>query len=409
MNQDPTPKESFSRDLPARSEFAHHWDLDPDVVFLNHGSFGACPREVRAYQQSLMTQMERELVRFFEIEAMELLTEVRADVSKFVGADPKGVAFVANATTGVNTALRALDLKPGDEVILADQEYQASRNALFHVCEEAGAVPVVTNMPFPVESEDQIVESLLSAVTTRTRFALVDHITSQTGLVLPLARIIKEFKRRGIDTIVDGAHGPGQVPLQLDEMAPAFYSGNFHKWVCSPKSGALFYVREDWRERTRPLVISHGATKTWPGRSRFHLEFDWMGTSDPTAVLSISKAMRFMEGMVEEGWLEIRRRNRKLALIAQQKMSEALEIDVPAPANMVGSMAAVPLPDDEEKGAPIHFDRFQDRLMREAKIQIPVSLWPKWPRRVLRASAQLYNSPGEYEYLADALKRLLPR
>lgn len=395
--------------MATRSELAHHWSLDPDVVFLNHGSFGACPRTVLAYQQRLRDRLESQPVRFFGHELGPLLDDVRTDLARFFQADPNGLVFVRNATTGVNTALRALDLEPGDELLLTDQEYQACWNAAEYVAAQAGAQVVVAPLPFPLSSEDAVMEAVLGAVTPRTRFALLDYVTSQTGLVLPIARLVRELRSRGIETIVDGAHAPGMVPLALDELGAAFFTGNCHKWLCSPKGAAVFWVREDWRERTRPLVISHGASAPPMDRPRLHVEFDWMGTDDPTAVLSIGESLRFLEGLVDGGWSAIQRRNRELALESRRILCAALEVPPPAPDSMVGTLASVPLPPSRGKapGPPAFLDELQVALMDRFRIEVPIVLWPRWPSRLVRTASQLYNHRGESAYLGEALRTLL--
>ena len=213
-----------------------------------------------------------------------LLDDARATLAEFVGADPAAIAFVPNATAGVNAVLRSLDLDRHDELLVTTHEYNASRNALEYVAGIAGAKVIPIDVPFPIASSDDIVERVLAAVTDRTRLLLIDHVTSQTGLIFPIAQIIEELNRRGIDTLVDGAHAPGMFPLNLDTLGAAYYTGNLHKWVCAPKGAAFLYVRENRRIGIRPVVISHGANATRTDRSRFHLEFDWPGTFDPTAM-----------------------------------------------------------------------------------------------------------------------------
>ncbi|HYO75214.1 MAG TPA: aminotransferase class V-fold PLP-dependent enzyme, partial [Thermoanaerobaculia bacterium] len=253
----------------------HHWTLDPDITFLNHGSFGATPRVLLETQNEFRAQMEREPVRFFVRELEPLLDEARQTLAQFVGADAEGVAFVQNATAGVNAVLRSLDLDKFDELLVTSQEYGASRNALDYVAAIAGANVVVVDLPFPIESAEVMIERVLAAVTDRTRLFLVDHITSQTALILPVERLVKELANRGVDTLVDGAHAPGFLPLNVRELGAAYYTGNLHKWVCAPKGAAFLYVRENRRRSIHPVSISHGASSPRTDRSRYLLEFDW--------------------------------------------------------------------------------------------------------------------------------------
>lgn len=384
----------------------HHWTLDPDIAFLNHGSFGATPRVLLEKQNEFRAQMEREPVRFFVRELEPLLDEARQTLAQFIGADAEGVAFVQNATAGVNAVLRSLDLDKFDELLVTSQEYGASRNALDYVAAIAGAKVVVVDLPFPIESAEVVIERVLAAVTDRTRLFLVDHITSQTALILPVERLVKELANRGVDTLVDGAHAPGFLPLNVRELGAAYYTGNLHKWVCAPKGAAFLYVRENRRRSIHPVSISHGASSPRTDRSRYLLEFDWTGTFDPSAWLCIPAALEFMQS--HGGWPEVMRRNRALALLARDLLCDALRIAPPAPDEMLGAMAAVPLPDGEQTVAPsLYGDPLQDALLFEQKIEVPVVPWPAPPKRLLRISAQLYNELADYEKLAAALARLL--
>jgi isopenicillin-N epimerase len=386
-----------------------HWLLEPAITYLNHGSFGATPKEVLAKQDELRAQLEREPVRFMIRELEPLLDDARAVLAEFVGADPAGIVFVPNATAGVNAVLRSLDLDRHDELLVTSHEYNASRNALDYVAGLTGAKVVPVEVPFPIRSPDEVMERVMERVTERTRLLLIDHVTSQTGLIFPLSPLIDALKERGIDTLVDGAHAPGMIPLHLDALGAAYYTGNLHKWVCAPKGAAFLYVRANRRLGIRPVVISHGANSTRTDRSRFHLEFDWPGTLDPTAWLSVPAALRFMANLVAGGWPEVMRRNRGLALRARDLLCGRLGIEPPAPDDMIGSMAALPLPDGDAYIPPSLFgEPLQDALF-ERGIEVPIMPWPSQPKRILRVSAQLYNSIEDYETLANALESLLFR
>jgi len=382
-----------------------HWTLDPGITYLNHGSFGATPRVVLEKQNEFRARMEREPVRFFVRELEPMLDEARAALAAFIGADPEGLAFVPNATAGFNTVLRSLDLDKFDELLVTTHEYNAARNTLDYVAGVAGAKVVVADVPFPLASPDVIVERVLEKVTSRTRLLMIDHITSQTACIFPVERLVKEMQSRGVDTLVDGAHAAGFLPLDLRAIGAAFYTGNLHKWVCAPKGAAFLYVRENRRASVRPIAISHGANSLRTDRDRFLIELDWTGTFDPSAWLSVPEALRTIASLVDGGWPEVMRRNRELALRARDLLCDALQIDHPVPDEMIGSMAAVPLPDSTETAAPpLYLDPLQDRLLFEHKIEVPVIPWPHPPKRVLRVSAQLYNGIEDYEKLASALR-----
>lgn len=386
-----------------------HWTLDPAVVFLNHGSFGACPAPVLAEQQRLRAQLEAEPVRFFAREAEGLLDAARARLATFLGARPQDLAWVPNATTGVSTVLRALRFAPGDELLVTDQEYNASRNALEFAAAQWGARVVVAPTPWPVPGPEAVLEAVRSRFTPRTRLLLVDHVTSQTGLVLPLAELVREAHARGVDVLVDGAHGPGQVPVDLGALGAAYYTGNLHKWVCAPKGAAFLHVREDRQERVAPLVISHGYNSPRTDRTRFERLFAPTATDDLTPFLCVPTALDFLASLVPGGWPALREANRQKALAARALLCARLGTAPPCPDAMVGSMAAVPLPDGfpDPPAPPLFLDPLQDRLLLEHGIEVPVVPWPRPPRRHVRVSAQLYNAPAEYAHLADALEALL--
>jgi isopenicillin-N epimerase len=252
----------------ADAALAARWPLDPNIMFLNHGSFGACPREVLDYQAALRAEMEAEPVRFLSRELDGRLDAARGALAAFLGADADDLAFVPNATSGVNAVVRSRSFAAGDELLTTDHAYNACRNALEYVAERMGARVTVVSVPFPVASPDVIVEAVLSRVTPRTRLALIDHVTSPTGIVLPVERLCAELGARGVEIVVDGAHAPGMLPLDLGTLGATYYTGNCHKWLCAPKGSAFLWVRADQRAVVRPLTISHGANRQKPGRSR---------------------------------------------------------------------------------------------------------------------------------------------
>jgi len=387
------------------SRWASHWTLDPEINFLNHGSFGACPRAVLEVQSRWRARLEREPVRFMARELEGLLDTARASLADFVGCDAQDLVFVQNATMGVNSVLRAFPFEPGDELLVTDHAYAACRNALDFVATERGARVVVAHVPFPGVTSDVVVERVLAAITERTRVLLLDHITSPTGLVFPVQRIVPEAERRGVHTLVDGAHAPGQVHVDIRALAPSFYTANCHKWLCAPKGAAFLYVRRDLQAIIRPLIVSHAATSKRTDRSRYLQEFDWTGTGDPTAWLTVPDAITTMGGLLPGGWDAVRAHNRALALEARRILCDALQVAPPAPDDMVGSLAAIPLPDARGAVAasPLDTEPLQAALFEQHRIEVPVWPWPVAPKRHVRIAAQLYNERAQYERLAAAL------
>jgi isopenicillin-N epimerase len=383
------------------------WPLDPAVTFLNHGSYGACPAAVLRHQAALRDEMESEPVRFLGRELDGRLDAARRTLGAFVGADPDDLAFTSNATGGINAVLRSIAWSAQDELLTTDHAYRACRNALDFAAGRAGARVVVAPIPFPLGSPDEVVGAVMARVTARTRVALLDHVTSPTGLVLPIARLTAELGRRGVDVVVDGAHAPGMVPLDLTALGAAYYAGNCHKWLCAPKGSAFLWVRRDRQPEVRPLTISHGATGQRPGRTRFRLEFDWMGTDDPTAWLTVPAAIDYLGSLLPGGWPALMARNRALALEARDVLCRALGVPPPCPAEMIGSLASVPLPDGSGDLAWREIDPLQRRLFDGAGIEVPVMGWPAQPHRLVRVSAQLYNRREQYARLAEALVREL--
>jgi len=393
---------------PPPSPYAAHWDLDPDVVFLNHGSFGACPRVVLELQQDLRRRMEAQPLKFLYRDLEDLLDQARQPLAALVGCDADDLAFVPNATTGVNTVLRSLSLGPDDELLVTDQEYNACRNALDYVAQRSNAKVVVASVPFPIDGPETVVASVLDKVTDRTRLLLIDHVTSPTGVVNPVAELVAALDARGVDTLVDGAHAPGMLPLELDALGAAYYTGNCHKWLCTPKGSALLHVRRDRQEQLRPLVVSHGANSARTDRSRFRLEFDFCGTGDYTPYLCVPAAIRFLDQLLAGGLPALRQHNHDLALAGRALLCEALGAAPPAPESMIGSLASVILPwSDQPLLEPHGIDPLHAALWERHRIEVPVMRWPAPKLRLLRISPQIYNDLGQYAHLAEVLRTLV--
>ncbi|QIR38577.1 aminotransferase class V-fold PLP-dependent enzyme [Tolypothrix sp. PCC 7910] len=387
------------------SAYANLWTLDPGITFLNHGSYGACPKAVLSVQQKLRSQLEQEPINFFGRAWEPLIDNARSKLADFVGADSEDLVFVNNATTGVNAVLRSLTFTPEDEILTTNHEYNACRNALDFIASRTGARIVIAKIPFPIESPQQVIAAVMERVSPKTKLALVDHVTSQTGLIFPIQQLIKELQQRGVDILIDGAHAPGMIALNLREMGATYYTGNCHKWLCAPKGAAFLYVQRDKQPEIRPLTISHGANSPRTDKSRFQLEFDWTGTDDPTAYMCVPEAIAFMGSLLPGSWDELRQRNHQLVLEARQLLCQSLGVLPPCPESMIGSMAVVPMRTTWENR---HFMSVHDELFDKFGIQVQVVPWQESPRLLLRISAQIYNTLEQYAYLAKALNQLEP-
>ena len=390
---------------PAPSPFRKHWPLDRRVVFLNHGSFGACPLEVLRHQAALRLKMESEPVAFLHRHYVRMVDEARLPLAAFLGEDPENLAFVTNATAAVNAVVSSWKLRRGDEILTTCFDYNACRNVLVEHARRAGAGVVVADVPFPIRSQRQVVDSVLAAVTPRTRFAMLDHVTSNTAVVLPIKRLVGLLETRGVSVLVDGAHAPGMLDLSPSRIGASWYVGNLHKWVCAPKGAAFIHVRQDRRRDIHPAVISHGNNTPRGDHPAWQDRFDWAGTFDPTAWFSVPKAIGVVGDMMPDGWSDVRTRNRAMILEARRMLCAALDVKAPCPESMIGSMATLPLPARFQGVA--HADRIapeQTRLFEEFGIEVP--LVKVGGLRCFRVSGHLHNSADDYRYLAAALGRL---
>jgi isopenicillin-N epimerase len=409
------------------SDLAPLWALDPAITFLNHGSFGACPRHVLEAQRRWRDRMEWQPIQFLSRDLAGWLAEARTTLGEFVGADPDDLAFVTNATGAVNAVVRSQAFSAGDELLTTDHEYNATINVMRHVAERDDARVVVARIPFPTPGPDAVVEAILAVVTERTRFALVSHVTSPTALVFPVERIVSALAERGVETLVDGAHAPGLVPLDLRRLGAAWYTGNLHKWVCAPKGAAFLHARRDRQPGIRPNTISHGANAVLGATggqgawTRYRAEFDWQGTLDPTPWLAADDALRYVGGLVEGGWPAIMPLNHELTLEARTVMAAALGLDVAtlSPPSMLGSMVALPLPEAGPLAmagtgsSPLDTDPLQQVLLDRFRIEVPIGAWPvpaaeplDPPRRLIRVSSALHNGADDAPRLADALRTM---
>jgi isopenicillin-N epimerase len=380
---------------------------DPRLVFLNHGSFGSCPRAVLDVAQDFRERFERDPMGFVVKELEPGLDASRAAAGEFLGANPEDLVFVKNATAGVNTVLASAGLRPGDEVLVTNHGYNACNNAAEEWAARAGGRVVTAVVPFPVSGPDAVIGAVLGALTPKTRLAVIDHATSPTGIVFPVAELVKELKARGVVTLVDGAHGPGMLPLDLRTLGADYYTGNFHKWCCAPKAVAFIHADKERQKSLRPLVVSHGANSTRTDRSRYNLEFDWVGTDDFASALSLPFTLSFVGKLMPGGWDAIYAHNRALALEARSILLEAVGGTPVCPDSMIAGLASVILPDSKggasNSGGPFA-EPLYTALRDKHGIEAMAIYFPTRPRQLVRVSAHVYNDVSDYQALARALR-----
>ena len=377
------------------------WLLDPALHHLNHGSFGAVPRPVLAAQDAWRVQFERDPVGFVDRDLVPALDQVRDVWAGLLGADPAGTVMLRNTTTGVTTVLEAVarTLRPGSQIVLTDHAYNSTRVAVDVVAERYGLTPVTVRLPFPVASPADVSSRVVDAVGPSTGLVVLDLVTSPTALRLPVEEVVAAVG--DVPVLVDAAHGPGMVDMSTGSLrGAAFVVANGHKWVCAPRGSAAMVVREDWRDRLRPVVVSHGWEDGFaPDRPRLHAAFDWTGTDDVTPWLAVPSALEVVGRLHPGRWPGLREANRSLARYARDRLCEALDMEAPAPDAMLGAMAAVPLP-GESSGM---LDPLAAGLREHGFVVAAFG----GARRVLRVSAHVYNEPAEYDALATLLPRLL--
>ncbi len=375
-----------------------YWSLDASRAHLNHGSYGAVPIPVQKVQDELRRQVEENPMKSLLRSLPEQLNRARSAAAGFLNAELDGFVFVRNATNGVNTVLSSIGLSKGDELLITDQTYGAVKLAAERACNLKGARLVVSPVPLPEQSEDELVEAVLTGTSGNTRLAIVDHIASPTGLVFPVQKLVRELQGKGVQVLVDAAHAPGMVNVDLKTLDPDFWTGNFHKWCCAPRGSAGLWVREDHRKTVTPIVASEFLKKGYPS------SFGWLGTDDYTPYLAVPAALDFLKSL---GWDRVRSHNRSLARYGRDVVSSALGTEPavdPGLESVFEAMTLVRLPEkvvDTERQARALDARISEELGVEA-------LPEAWNGRgYLRLSAQVYNAPAEYERFAKGLARLL--
>ncbi|GHA18436.1 aminotransferase class V [Devosia pacifica] len=378
--------------------------LREDVTFLNHGSFGACPRPVFETYQAFQLELEREPVDFLGRRLTDTMREPRHVLAAEVGSGPEDLVGVINATTGLNIVAHSLPLQAGDEILTTDHEYSALEKTWAQVCRRTGAEVKVVKVPLPLEEESQFVDTILAGMTERTRVLFLSHITSPTALLFPLEAVIAEARRRNIWTVIDGAHTPGHIDLDLDALGADFYAGNCHKWMMAPKGSAFLHARPEVQGLLTPLVISHGWTEQSKqpgakgafGNSPFIDEIEVQGTRDPAAWLTIPSALAFRR---ENDWRSVARRCSELAEETLERVVERTGLaPLGSSAFRAPQMVAIPIP-------PCDAPAIHKTLFEKHRIEIPVFKWQD--RHIARLSVQGYNVRGQMDSLIAALDELV--
>lgn len=375
--------------------------LDPGVIFLNHGSFGAAPKPVFEAYQNWQLRLERQPVLFLGREFDELLRKSRTALGNYLNADADDLVYIPNASHGVNIIARALDLGDGDEILTTNHEYGACDYTWEFLCGKAGAQYTHHSISVPVCSENDIVEQFWEGVTARTRAIYLSHITSPTTLRLPVEKICALAKQAGIVSIVDAAHSPGQIPVDLKTLDADVVFGNCHKWMLSPKGAGFLYVRRELQHLVEPLIVSWGykATKETTTGSRFVDLFQWTGTKDPAAALAVPTAIQFMQ---EHNWDRVRSECHALLADTLGRICDLTGLAplYPLESGFYGQMGAAPLPLS-------NLVTLKKRMYDEYKIEVPLIDWNDI--QLIRVSIQAYNDERDADALLDALKSLLPQ
>ncbi len=377
-----------------------HFLLDPEIHFLNHGSFGACPKPVFEAYQAWQRRLERQPVLFLGREHDSLLQESRAALGAYLNASADDLVYIPNATHGVNIVARSLNLQPGEEVLTSDHEYGACDFTWEFICTRSGAKYIHQPIRLPVQTEEEIVSQFWAGVTGRTRVIYLSHITSPTALRLPIEPICARARQAGILTVIDAAHSPGQIPVNLQALGADIVFGNLHKWVMSPKGAAFLYARQEIQPMLEPLVVSwgFGGNPEFSSGSRFVDFFQWTGTRDPSAALAVPDAIKFMR---EHDWETVRKECHALLIQAMERVCDLVKMPplYPLDGSFFSQMAIAPLPPDVDLAV------LKSRLYEEYKVEVPLIYWQD--RKFVRISIQGYNSPDDVDALVSGLGRFL--
>jgi len=375
---------------------------------LNNGSYGLTPMVVRDAQIELQRRLEEDPVRFFKSDLERYNDDTRRAIAAFTRTNASDIALVPNGTFAVATVLNNLELTPGDEILVTDHEYMATFNELGKVCRATGARVVVAKVPFPSVTPELVIESVVGEMTERTRVVMVSHITSASALILPVEEIVAAAKERGIETFLDGAHTPGQVDLDIGALDPTWYAASCHKWLACPKGTGFIYTSPNRQRGFKPMVLSCRVHETRDERDAYLCDFDYTGTNDYTGNLVIPVAIEHMGAQMPGGWAALRQRNHDMIVAGAQVVCNAIGVEQSVPESMIGSMVSIPLPGKCEE-SDLLGEGLWDRLYLNHGLQVPVWDLPGVCDRMMRVSAQLFNTTEDFERLGDALRAELDR
>ena len=371
--------------------------IDPDITFLNHGSFGACPRAVFEEYQNWQRRLEFQPGKFMTHDVYQYLKVARDDLGQFLGCSGDDLLFFPNPTTAVSNVINSLQLSEADEVLMTEHEYGALVRSWKASAERVGLTIRQQTVSIPVTTREKFVEEFWSGVNKKTRVIFISHITSSTALIFPVEEICTLAHESGIITIIDGAHVPGHIPLDISSLNCDFYTGACHKWLCAPKGSSFLYVKATHHEWMRPLVVSWGEEGDDPGPTQFLKNFQWQGTRDMSAFLTIPAAIRFRE---ENHWSDVQANCQKLVEKTADHLKKLLKT---TPLfygfQWLGQMVSHPLPVSTPSDLKLI-------LWNDHKIEVPVFEWQD--QQFIRVSIQGYNTWADVEKLIYALETLLP-
>jgi isopenicillin-N epimerase len=394
MSRPPSTLNSARPPAPLADNLSSEWILRPDIAFLNHGSFGAVPRRVFEEQERWRRRLEAEPIELLGRRQPQLIEEAKRPLAELLQMRPSDFGLVTNATEGINAVLQSLRLGPRDELLTTDHVYNAVRQAMRHVAGRSGAGYREIAVATPLQTPGQIARAIIDGLSERTRLLVIDHITSPTGLIFPVEEISAACAARGIEVLIDGAHAPGMVDLNVPEIGATYYAGNLHKWACAPKGCAFLWVTPARQAEVHPCVISHNYGKGLAA------EFEWQGTRDASAWLTIPAALQFM---AELGWERVRHHNHALAVWAHAMLCERWGVTplTPLDGQFLGATATMALPESLAQMSEAESKALQQSLYTNDRIEVPLFWWQGQWR--LRVSCQVYNRPADYQRLAEAI------